>query len=76
MQIISALKQAIRQKSLTTNLVAITQLFDFLHLFASVKSSNTAIIYKILVFFLIEKHDMPTIREMMLRNFITAFKTF
>ena len=51
------LKLAIRSININLNLVAITELFNLLELYANLKNPNAAIIYKILVFFLIEKHD-------------------
>jgi hypothetical protein len=76
MQIIQALKQAIRSKNINTNVIAILELFGLLNLYAELKNHNAAIIYKILVFFLIEKHDNSTIREFMLRNFCLLFENF
>jgi hypothetical protein len=58
------------------NVIAILELFGLLNLYAELKNHNAAIIYKILVFFLIEKHDNSTIREFMLRNFCLLFENF
>lgn len=73
MQIISTLKQAIRSGNNLVNTVALSQLFDLLNLYANIKNPNAAIIYKILVFFLIEKHDNQRVREIMLINFTEIF---
>lgn len=76
MLIISALKQAMRSGSQALNFVAIIELFGLLNCYARLKNPNAAIIYKILVFFLIEKHDNATFREFMLQNFKQLFEDF
>ncbi len=67
------LKLAIRSININLNLVAITELFNLLELYANLKNPNAAIIYKILVFFLIEKHDNSSLREYLLLNFKYIF---
>ena len=69
MQIIQALKIAIRSNNQIVILVAISELYNLLNLYAQEKNPNAAIIYKILVFYLIEKHDNTSLREFMLLNF-------
>ena len=60
---------AIRSENINLNLVAITELFNLLEIYANLKNPNAAIIYKILVFFLVENHDNHSLREYLLLNF-------
>jgi hypothetical protein len=51
------LKSSMRSTNPCLTYLCIAQLFNLLNLFAEAKSPTSAIIYKILVFFCIEKHD-------------------
>ena len=51
------MKLSIKSTNKNVILVSIYELFNLLNIFAKEKNPNAAIIYKILVFFLIEKHD-------------------
>jgi hypothetical protein len=57
MALIQLLKSSMRSSNLCLTYTCTTQLFNLLDLYAVAKSPTSAIIYKILVFFFIEKHD-------------------
>lgn len=75
-KLLEILKKAQRDSSDALKLFSLSQLFHLLDAFAAQKNSNTALIYKKLVFSLIENSSDIQLREFVLRNFLAAFQKF
>ena len=75
-QILLMLKKGIRDNFSSLKMISITYLFRLLENFASERNPFAPIVYKILTFSLIENHEDQVLREQLLLNFITIFKSF
>ena len=67
------LKRAIRERSKSIRISSVACLFKLLDKLSSTKNKSAPLIYKTLIFSLIENPNDPTIREMYLSNFKELF---
>lgn len=70
------LKKGSRDYSEMLKIHSLGLLFHLLESFAAQRDHNTALIYKKLIFSLIENSSDTNLREFMLRNFQSSFKRF
>ena len=67
------LKRAIRERAKSIRLTSVAYLFKLLDKLSSTKNRSAPLIYKTLIFSLIENPNDPTIREMYFSNFRELF---
>ena len=69
------LKRAIRERAKSIRISSVAYLFKLLDKLSSTKNKSAPLIYKTLIFSLIENPNDPTIREMYFANFKELFST-
>ena len=72
--VLAALRKCAREKAVTTSVVAISLMFRLLDKFASEKNQSAPVLYKTLIFLMIESSDNLLLREHYLSNFSALFK--
>jgi len=72
--VIFMLKRAVRERSKAIRLASVAFLFRILDDFSMTKNKSAPIIYKTLIFSLIENPNDPTIRMVYFSNFKTLFE--
>ena len=73
--IINMLKFQSKSEQRAIKFVAVTQMFRLLELFTSLKRSEAPIIYKSLIFTLVDGHYDDTIRSFIMNHFTSFFET-
>ena len=73
---INELKKNTRRDIYTIRIPALLRLFDFLKFLADTKSRLASIVYKKLIFLLIENHDESEVRQIILDNFGDILKNY
>ena len=69
------LKRAIRERAKSIRIASVAYLFKLLDKLSSTKNKSAPLIYKTLIFSLIENPNDPTIREMYFSNFKELFQS-
>lgn len=72
--ILYMLKRSVRERSRQIKIGSVAFLFTLLDAFAQTKNQSAPVIYKALVFSLVENPSDPTVREIYLSNFGNIFK--
>lgn len=71
----ATLRKCSRDKSIAAKIVAISLMFRLLDKFAVEKNMSAPLIYKSLIFTMVESCHDPTLREHYLSNFTSLFRT-